>query len=42
MVSAVIKKQIKLLLHASDVLESSSDAVVLVRSPSGDIDIHVS
>ena len=29
----------KLLLHARDVLESSIEAVVLVRSPSGDIDI---
>ena len=31
----------KLLLHTRDVLESSTDAVVLVRFPSGDIDINV-
>ena len=31
----------KLLLYANDVLESSIDTVVLVRSPSGDTDIHV-
>ena len=31
----------KLLLHAREFLENSTDAVVLVRSPSGDIDINV-
>ena len=31
----------KLLLHAREFLENSTDPVVLVRSPSGDIDISV-
>ena len=31
----------KLLLHAREFLENSTDALVLVRSPSGDIDLNV-
>ena len=31
----------KLLLHAREFLENSTDTLVLVRSPSGDIDVNV-